>query len=287
VPIPNPVHSAIQKLTHYFEERQEIGEESVWLTPEARRKLKSLPHALHAIAEPKTETPAKSTPAAAAKKQASGPIDLKPEGATKAEKLAWLREQAKTWAPAKELDSLRDAMVFAAGNPDAEIVFIGDAPGAEEEKEHEPFVGPAGQLLTKIIGAMGLKRSDVYISNIVKFRPALPNQTNNNRKATAAEMSACLPLVLSEIEVIQPKVIVALGEIAAEGLLGLEGAVVGRLRSRFHDLLKIPVMVTYHPSYLLKNTNLGERRKVWEDLMLVMEKMGLPISDKQRGYFLK
>ncbi|MEM7014050.1 MAG: uracil-DNA glycosylase, partial [Verrucomicrobiota bacterium] len=150
-----------------------------------------------------------------------------------------------------------------------------------------PFVGPAGQLLTKMIGAMGIKRSDVYISNIVKFRPALPNQTNNNRKPTAEEMAACVSLVLTEIDVIKPKAIIALGGTAAEGLLGLDSAIVGRLRNQFHDLNGVPVMVTYHPSYLLRNTSLSERRKVWEDILMVMEKIGLPISEKQRGYFLK
>lgn len=294
MPTPNPVHSAIETLTQYFEERQEDGEETVWLTPEARKKLRALPDAIRSQAAG-TQPEAKSEPRLAdafkPEKAETKPVvsaaGLKPEGSTKAEKLAWLREQAKTWAPARELDSLRETMVFAVGNPEAQLVFVGEAPGIEEEKQQEPFVGPAGQLLTKIIGAMGLKRGEVYISNIVKFRPALPNQTNNNRKPTALEMAACAPLVRAEIEVIQPKAIVALGGTAAEGLLEMESAVVGRLRSQFHDLGGIPVMVTYHPSYLLRNTNLSERRKVWEDMMMVMEKVGLPISDKQRGYFLK
>ena len=209
---------------------------------------------------------------------------LTPEGVTKEEKLAWLREKASNWEPAKRLDSLRDTMVFAVGNPEASIVFVGEAPGGEEERLEEPFVGPAGQLLTKMIGAMGVAREEVYISNIVKFRPALPNQGESNRKPTTEEMASCVCFVRAEIAVIQPKAIVALGASAAEGLLGLQGAV-SRIRSQFHDFDGIPAMVTYHPSYLLRNKQLSERRKVWEDMLMVMEKVNLPISEKQRGFF--
>lgn len=166
-------------------------------------------------------------------------------------------------------------------------MFVGEAPGGEEERQREPFVGPAGQLLTKIIGAMGLQRTEVYISNICKFRPALPNQRESNRKPTAQEMAACLPFVMAEIEIIQPKVIVALGATAMEGLLQWEKAAVSRNRGKFHDFNGIPLAVTYHPSYLLHNQELTERRKVWEDMMMVMERLGMPISDKQRGFFQK
>ncbi|MEM1297466.1 MAG: uracil-DNA glycosylase, partial [Verrucomicrobiota bacterium] len=132
----------------------------------------------------------------------------------------------------------------------------------------------------------GIPRSDVYISNIVKFRPALPNQGESNRKPTAEEMASCVTFVKTEIEVIQPDVVVALGGTAAEGLLGLTGSV-SRMRSQFHDLSGIPTMVTFHPSYLLRNKQLTERRKVWEDMLLVMEKLEMPISPKQHGYFKK
>lgn len=276
--------------------------DAVWLTPEARRKLRTLPEAIRAVAgagEPASAKPSSGTrPNLVAEFQATlatkretpvaaEDLNLNPAGSTKAEKLDWLREKAKDWQPARDLDSLRQTMVFAVGSPDADLMFVGEAPGAEEEKLQEPFVGPAGQLLTKIIGVMGLERSGVYISNICKFRPALPNQTNNNRKPTAAEMASCLPFVKAEIEVVRPKVIVALGGTATEGLLGIEEAKVGAMRSRFHDLDGVPVMVTYHPSYLLRNQTLTERRKVWEDLLMVMERLGLPISDKQRSFFLK
>lgn len=165
-------------------------------------------------------------------------------------------------------------------------MIVGEAPGHEEERQGAPFVGPAGQLLTKIIRAMGLERESVYISNIVKYRPAMPNQGTRNRKPEAAEMQACLPYILAEIDVVQPKVIVAAGATAAEGLTG-DSTSVGRLRGRVRSWNGIPFVVTYHPSYLLRNEALSERRKVWEDMMLVMELLELPISEKQRGFFTR
>lgn len=209
-------------------------------------------------------------------------------GTTREEKLEALRLVAQDWEPALHMESLRKTMVFAVGNPHASLMFVGEAPGAEEEKLREPFVGPAGQKLTAIIKAMGLDRSQVYISNICKFRPAMDNQGSGNRKPTAEEMRACLPFILTEIDLIQPKVIVALGATAAEGL-GMPGSV-GGLRGRFHSTSGIPTMITYHPSYLLREEKIGDgiraKRQVWEDMLKVMEKLGLPISDKQRGFFL-
>lgn len=222
-------------------------------------------------------------PPAAAKP--AGLLDV--PGTTREEKLAALRALAETWEPALSLGSLRQTMVFAVGNPHASLMFVGEAPGAEEEKLREPFVGPAGQKLTAIIKAMGLDRAEVYISNICKFRPAMDNQGSGNRKPTPEEMRACLPFVLTEIDLIQPKVIVALGATAAEGL-GMPGSV-GGLRGRFHSTSGIPTMITYHPSYLLREEKMGDgmraKRQVWEDMLKVMEKLGLPISEKQRNYF--
>ena len=208
-------------------------------------------------------------------------------GESKVERLASLRQQAADWEPARDLGTLRQAMVFATGNPDARLMLVGEAPGYEEEKRGEPFVGPAGQKLDLILNAMGLARDQVYISNIVKFRPATPNQTTNNRKPTAEEMAACLPFVRAEIDIIRPACIVALGGTAAEGLLGLAGSV-GSMRGSWHRLDGIPVRVTYHPSYLLQSgANLSIKRQVWEDMLLVMEELIMPISPKQRGFFLQ
>ena len=207
-----------------------------------------------------------------------------PEG-TMEDKLQYLRDLAQNWKPARDLNSLRDTMVFATGNPHTQLMLIGEAPGYYEEVQREPFVGRAGEKLNQILKAMGLSRDMVYISNIVKFRPSLPNQSTNNRAPTPEEIEACLPIIMHEIQVIQPKMIIALGGTAAVGLLGEQGSV-SSMRGRFHDLNGIPVRVTYHPSYLLRSDNPREKRKVWEDMLAVMERMGMPVSEKQRGYFL-
>ena len=201
------------------------------------------------------------------------------------DKLQYLRNLAQNWKPARELNSLRDTMVFATGNPHTKLMLIGEAPGYYEEVQQEPFVGRAGEKLNQILRAMGLSRDMVYISNIVKFRPALPNQRTNNRAPTPEEIEACLPIIMHEIRVIRPKMIIALGGTAAVGLLGEQGSV-SSMRGRFHDLNGIPVRVTYHPSYLLRSDSPREKRKVWEDMLAVMERLDMPISEKQRGYFL-
>ena len=202
----------------------------------------------------------------------------------KALRLRAIRKEIEADQSLTGMDSLRDTLVFAVGNANADLMFVGEAPGAEEEKRREPFVGPAGQLLTKIIGAMGLERSDVYISNIVKFRPKLPNQTTQNRQPTPEEMEPFKPYVAREVEVVEPKVIVALGRTAAEGLLDVSESI-GRARGRQFDFNGIPAYITYHPSYLLRNGAISEKRKVWEDMLLVMDELGMTITEKQRAFF--
>jgi DNA polymerase len=180
--------------------------------------------------------------------------------------------------------------VLGVGALDAKIFFVGEAPGAEEEVNGEPFVGPAGQLLTKMIGAMGLKREQVYIGNILCWRPQMPTPPGaeqiGNRPPTSEEMAFCLPFLRASIEIVQPDLLVALGGTAAQGLLGEKFTTLGAARSRWHDFSGKPLMVTYHPSYLLRNGSNKSKRMVWEDLLQVMEKAGLPISEKQRGYFM-
>ena len=216
-----------------------------------------------------------------------------PEGPATAQ-IAWLRQKAEESLRCQELGTLRNAMVFSSGDPTSRLMLVGEAPGEEEEREGAPFVGPAGQKLIKVLSAMGLSRETVYISNVVKYRPKMGDgrfQGAKNRAPTTEEVRACRPFLLAEIAVIKPAVIVALGATAAMGLLDLAECTVSRMRNRFHDLHGIPVMITYHPSYLLrcegKPEELQEKRKVWEDMMLVMERLGMPISDQQRRYFLR
>ena len=143
-------------------------------------------------------------------------------------------------------------------------MFVGEAPGADEDAQGEPFVGRAGQLLTRIIEAMGFRREDVYIANVLKCRPDMPPGVSGNRKPTPEEMKTCLPWLEKQIELIKPRVMVALGATALEGLLGAKTAV-NKLRGRWLDFHGIPVMPTYHPAYLLRNQSVVEKRKVWED----------------------
>jgi DNA polymerase len=200
--------------------------------------------------------------------------------------MAALRARAAVCVKCPHLAASRKNVVFGVGDIHASLMFVGEAPGADEDRQGEPFVGAAGQLLTRIIKAMGFSRETVYIANILKCRPDTPGQHSGNRKPTADEMKTCLPYLLEQIDLIQPKVIVALGATAVEGLLGKTEAI-GKLRGHFQMFHDIPLMPTFHPSYLLRNQAPSEKRKVWEDMLQVMEKLGLTVSEKQRGYFLK
>jgi uracil-DNA glycosylase len=211
-------------------------------------------------------------------------VVLSPEAKTAA--FADLRQRAMACAKCPHLASSRKNVVFGVGSTDAELMFIGEAPGADEDDQGEPFVGKAGQLLTKIIQAMGLTRETVYIGNILKCRPDTPGQAAGNRKPTPEEMKTCIPYLHEQIDLIRPKVIVALGATAVEGLLGKTIGIT-KLRGNWRTYRGIPLMPTYHPAYLLRNQAPSEKRRVWEDMLQVMERLDLPISAKQRNYFLK
>ncbi len=189
-------------------------------------------------------------------------------------------------------------IVFGVGSLDASIMFVGEAPGADEEDQGEPFVGRAGQLLNRMIKAMGTDRSQVYIGNILNWRPAMGERGSDgfqtgNRPPTAEEMAYCLPFIRAQIAIIQPKVLVALGKTAVDGLLGAERfKSMGAARGAWHEYAGTPLRASYHPSYLLRQEGLVSaaakkiKRDAWEDLLAVMEKAGLPISEKQKNYFL-
>lgn len=284
--------SRLDPLIGYLKQLQRGGETHVRLDEDARKVLRAYYRAGKARRTP----PVRSRGVASLSAGATAIVREEPappkaihkvqaQGETPAEQLASLQSQAQTWEAARSLGSLREKMVFAIGNPEAELMLVGEAPGYEEERRGEPFVGRAGQKLDQILNAMGFKRSDIYISNICKFRPALKNQTTNNRKPTRQEMDACLPFVRAEIAIVKPKCILALGATAAEGLLDRQDPV-GRMRGSWHEFEGIPVRVTYHPSYLLHNeAAVGEKRKVWDDMLTVMEFLEIPISEKQRGFF--
>jgi DNA polymerase len=208
------------------------------------------------------------------------------DATTKAAAFAELRENALACVNCPHLVASRKTVVFGVGNPDARLMFVGEAPGADEDEQGEPFVGKAGQLLTRIIETMGLSREQVYIANILKCRPDTPGQSAGNRKPTPAEMQTCIPWLHQQIDLIRPRVLVALGATAVEGLLGKTIGIT-RLRGNWQTYRGIPLMPTYHPAYLLRNQSMSEKRKVWEDMLAAMEKLQMPISDKQRGFFLR
>ena len=207
-----------------------------------------------------------------------------PEG-SKQEQWDWLKNRVLGCDVCKSELNPDAQVVFGVGSLDADLFFCGEAPGAEEEKAGEPFVGPAGELLDRIISAMGLTRESVYIGNVVNFRPR-HHSSYGNRPPTAEEMSFCLPYLKAQLEIVKPKVVVALGKTATDGLLGADPQRrLGQMRGTWHQYEGTPLMVTYHPSYLLHNPSKSSKRKVWEDMLLVMEKLGLSISEKQRGFF--
>jgi len=160
----------------------------------------------------------------------------------------------------------RHTIVFGVGNPEARLMFVGEAPGEDEDLKGEPFVGKAGQLLTKMIEAMGLRREDVYICNTVKCRPP------NNRNPEPDELAACEPFLKGQLASVKPEVIVTLGKFAAQALLR-EQMPITRLRGQWREYEGIPVMPTFHPAYLLRSPQ--EKTKVWEDLQSVMKKLSL------------
>jgi DNA polymerase len=163
----------------------------------------------------------------------------------------------------------RTNLVFGVGNPSARLMFVGEAPGEDEDKKGEPFVGKAGQLLTKMIEAMGLRREDVYICNTVKCRPP------NNRNPEHDELSSCEPFLKGQLAAVKPEAIVTLGKFAAQALLRDETPI-SRLRGTWREYEGIPVMPTFHPAYLLRSPQ--EKGKVWDDLQKVMKKLGLERS---------
>jgi DNA polymerase len=163
----------------------------------------------------------------------------------------------------------RTNTVPGEGHPQARLVFVGEGPGADEDATGRPFVGRAGQLLDKMIGAMKLRREDVYIANVVKCRPP------NNRTPLPDEVDACEPYLMRQLEILRPEVVCALGATAAHTLLETQDAL-GRLRGRWYDWRGLRLMVTYHPAYLLRNPT--DKPKAWQDLQKIMQQLGIPLT---------
>ncbi|MDQ8195348.1 uracil-DNA glycosylase [Coraliomargarita sp. SDUM461004] len=255
------------------------------------RRVTSAVHAdLHDLIKPSTTSkdraPAQLVEPAPAAPRLPAPPEISLPAGDSVTQLQWLQERVENCEVCRKHLSAQGQVVFGAGSHQADIFFCGEAPGTEEERTGEPAVGKAGQLLSKIISAMGLSREEVYITNILKWRPE-HDKPYGNRPPTIEEMQFCLPYLQAQVQIIKPKVIVALGNAAVTGLLGPNPErKLGSVRGTWATFENIPVMITFHPSYLLRNGTLKTKRMAWEDMLLVMEKCELEINDKQRGFFL-
>jgi DNA polymerase len=264
----NELDQLLADTIRYLEQQKAAGVERVKVSAETLAELSVVPAIGPAPA------PQRANPPSAPR----SPLPASARAIEKAAALDAIWQRAKVCVKCAELAQRRKHVVFGVGNPDARLMFIGEAPGEDEDIQGEPFVGKAGQLLTKIIEAMGLRRSDVYIANILKCRPP------NNRKPMPEESERCLPFLKEQLEVIQPEIIVALGATGVECLLGLTG--ITKLRGKFltYKLLsgrEVLLMPTFHPAYLLRDPT--QKKFVWDDMKMVMAKLGLEIPPKNRA----
>ena len=304
--MPDPYTELLEATVRHLEELRDSGHRWVPLSERTLRLLFAPPAGAERPTGSAPTAPVRATPAAVPSAKATpepppsapkppprsppglllDPASAPGDAAGKKARLDALRQTVLACRKCVHLAASRRNVVFGVGNPAARLMFVGEAPGEDEDAQGEPFVGKAGQLLTRIIQTMGLRREEVYIGNILKCRPDTPHQTTGNRKPTPTEMSTCLPYLLEQIRIIRPEVIVALGGTAVEGLFDKTQGIT-QIRGQWMEFQGIPVMPTYHPAYLLYNQSLREKRKVWEDMLQVMERLELPITAKHRSYFLK
>ena len=245
--------------------------------PEPRAKAEPLPAKVAAPRTPRVDDADVPPP----------PEVVIPDQGDKAARLGALRDRVLACPECRRQRAPGARPVFGAGSPDADLLIVGEAPGAEEEAAGEPFVGPSGQILAKAVAAMGLSRESVYLAYLMRWRPVMANGLGE-RAPTAREAAFCLPYLRAEIAIVRPRAIVALGNSVLNGLMGLEGDKalrITRQRGNWLELDGVPVMPTYHPSYLLRNPSPVAKREFWTDLLAVMERLGMPISERQRGFY--
>jgi uracil-DNA glycosylase len=324
----NPIASGLTTLLEILEREKRRGVDTIALGEASENALRSLPRELMNLGRRASAPASPSGPAAPAAssetsdKNVTSPPQVSvaatggmhspaPASSTGAFEIpavsdserteAWRRAQlnvifkaVKSCPECRELGTLFETLVFATGNPQADLMFIGEAPGAAEEEDRKPFVGPTGEKLDQILKAMGLSREAVYLTNIVKFRPKKGDgrfQGATNRPPQQEEMAASLKYIRAEIEVVRPRVMVALGRTAAEGLLE-QGGSLAVFRKGEYFFQGIPLVITCHPDYLLRQESDGNpeqakaaKRAVWEDMLKVMDLLEMPVTEKQRGYF--
>jgi uracil-DNA glycosylase len=203
-----------------------------------------------------------------------------------ATQMQWLKELVENSPVCKERLRKDEKVVFGEGALTADIFYCGEAPSEEEAAVGSPFQGKSGELLSKILSAMGLSRETVYMTNILKWRPE-HDKPYGNRPPTQEEMEFCLPYLKAQLEIVQPKVIIGLGNATVPGLLGADPhRKMAAIRGTWQTFEKIPLVFTFQPSYLLFNDTLKTKRMAWEDMLKAMDKVGMPISEKQQSFFL-
>lgn len=209
-------------------------------------------------------------------------VELPPSG-SKAERLAALEAIVRACPECQRHLKPGCPPVFGAGDPDAAIVFVGEMPGEEDEAAGRPFLGPNGELLDRAIKAMGLARDQVYLAHVMRWRTAAAGGLVS-RTPTARELAFCAPYLRAQLAVIRPRAVVALGGTVFHALTG-DTAKISEARGQWREVDGLPLLPTFHPSYLLKNPSNAPKRQFWEDLLSAMERAGLPVSERQRGYF--
>jgi len=244
------------------------------------------PSAIAATASSVRPTPLPVTPKPAAVATtpviADAPIFTLPAG-TKAERMQALRQLVDTCVETKKHLTGSHRALLGHGSLEAKVVFVGEAPSLEEMEAGKAFAGASGELLQKILGAAAISPADYYLAPVMVWRPEPPTQYGK-RPPTAREIAFNLPYLRAQIDVVAPRIVVALGAQAFEALHGRTPSIT-QARGQWFDLSGVPLMPTYHPNYLLHNPSASAKRAVWEDFLLAMEKLGLPISEKQRGFF--
>jgi DNA polymerase len=235
-----------------------------------------------AAVRPSTPLAAKPAMVATTPAIADAPIFTLP-GGTKAERMQALRQLVDVCVETKKHLAGAHRPLLGHGSLDAQVVFVGEAPSLEEMDAGQAFAGASGELLQKILGAAAINPADYYLAPVMVWRPEPPTQYGK-RPPTARELAFNLPYLRAQIDVVGPRIVVALGAQAFEALHGRTPSIT-QARGQWFDLSGVPLMPTYHPNYLLHNPSASAKRAVWEDFLLVMEKLGLPISEKQRGFF--
>lgn len=291
--------TANETLIEHLELLQSQGQDSIWVDDEAKEILRDFyinaqkkdqvslqpqtaQQASPAPAQPNTQAVAQRVPAAPAEPQA--PTKPRVPALSAVSNIEQLLAAVQADSELKALNSLRPKLIAPQGSIKSGIMVVAESPSYNDEQAGLPFSGPAGKKMAAILKAMGLQLEDVHSTYLVKHRPDAVGQTINTRKPNNDEVDHFLPYLRKEIELVKPRVVIALGSLVAKALVGFD-VPAKQLLGQFNDAQGVPVRSTYHPSYLLQDGITPEKKWVWQDMLAIMELLEIPISEKQRGYF--